>query len=214
MRILTNLSKAELNQLTTQPTAKAMIQKVKSEGIYIPQGDAKAAAQFVSQRQSEKRSDSFEISDKGLAALNNSRPITSKGVRFEKTENGYNIQFKNPAYAYSAVKNGYIDVGGERVTLSDDDKTALRKAADNAFNQMQQDTMAATLEHNAHVLEQQAEALRSEGNDMWALLEKLLNDEEEEWKSPLLRLENRSVSMSVEKTQEGFSVKEINITKG
>lgn len=72
MRILTNLSKAELNQLTSQPTAKAMIEKVKSEGVYIPQGDAKAAAQFVAQRQNEKRADSFEISDKGLTALKNS----------------------------------------------------------------------------------------------------------------------------------------------
>ena len=72
MRILTNLSKAELNQLTTQPTAKALIEKVNSEGIYIPEGDAKAAAQFVAQRQSEKRSDNFEISDRGLAALKNS----------------------------------------------------------------------------------------------------------------------------------------------
>ncbi|MBO5378441.1 MAG: hypothetical protein J6A41_08630 [Ruminiclostridium sp.] len=72
MRILTNLSKAELNQLTSQPTAKAMIEKVRSEGIYVPQGDAKAAAQFVAQRQNEKRADSFEISDKGLTALKNS----------------------------------------------------------------------------------------------------------------------------------------------
>lgn len=72
MRILTNLSKAELNQLTGQPTAKAMIENVRSEGIYIPQGDAKAAAQFVAQRQNEKRADSFEISDKGLTALKNS----------------------------------------------------------------------------------------------------------------------------------------------
>ena len=72
MRILTNLSKAELNQLTTQPTAKALIEKVNSEGVYIPEGDAKAAAQFVAQRQSEKRSDSFEISDRGLTALKNS----------------------------------------------------------------------------------------------------------------------------------------------
>lgn len=72
MRILTNLSKAELNQLTSQPTAKAMIEKVRSEGIYIPQGDAKAADQFVAQRQNEKRADSFEISDKGLTALKNS----------------------------------------------------------------------------------------------------------------------------------------------
>ena len=72
MRILTNLSKAELNQLTSQPTAKAMIEKMKSEGVYIPEGDAKAATQFTAQRQSEKRGDSLEISDKGLTALKNS----------------------------------------------------------------------------------------------------------------------------------------------
>ena len=33
---------------------------------------AKAAAEFTAQRQSEKRGDSFEISDKGLTALKNS----------------------------------------------------------------------------------------------------------------------------------------------
>ncbi len=32
MRILTDLTKAELDNLTSQPTAKAMIDKVKSEG--------------------------------------------------------------------------------------------------------------------------------------------------------------------------------------
>ena len=37
MRILTNLSKAELDYLTNQPTAKAMIDKVKKEGIYTMQ---------------------------------------------------------------------------------------------------------------------------------------------------------------------------------
>lgn len=40
MRILTNVSKAESNNLVNQPTAKAMIEKVKTEGIYIPEGDA------------------------------------------------------------------------------------------------------------------------------------------------------------------------------
>ena len=50
MRILTNVSKAELDYLTTQPTAKKMIEKVKSEGIYIPEGDAQSAADFVAMR--------------------------------------------------------------------------------------------------------------------------------------------------------------------
>ena len=41
MRILTNVSKAELDYLTNQPTAKALIEKVETEGVYIPEGDAK-----------------------------------------------------------------------------------------------------------------------------------------------------------------------------
>ena len=69
MRILTNVSKAELNQLVNQPTAKALIKKVKSEGIYIPEGDAVGAAEFVSMRKQQKQVDSLEISDEGLAAL-------------------------------------------------------------------------------------------------------------------------------------------------
>ncbi len=87
MRILTNLSKAELNQLTSQPTAKAMIEKVKTEGIYIPQSDAKAAAEFVAERQREKRGDSFEISDKGLTALKNSYILNHQTTVHQNKEN-------------------------------------------------------------------------------------------------------------------------------
>lgn len=43
MRILTNVPKAERDYLTNQPTAKAMIEKVKTEGTYIPEGDAQGA---------------------------------------------------------------------------------------------------------------------------------------------------------------------------
>ncbi len=69
MRILTNVSKAELDHLTAQPTAKAMLEKVKTEGIYIPEGDAQAAADFVAMRDSQKREDTLHLSDKGRAAL-------------------------------------------------------------------------------------------------------------------------------------------------
>ena len=69
MRILTNVSKAELDHLVNQPTAKAMIDKVKSEGIYIPEGDAQGAAEFVAMRKQQKQDASLQISDEGLAAL-------------------------------------------------------------------------------------------------------------------------------------------------
>ena len=68
MRILTNVSKAELDHLTVQPTAKAMIEKVRTEGIYIPEGDARAAAEFVAARNSQ-RQDTLDISDDGRASM-------------------------------------------------------------------------------------------------------------------------------------------------
>ena len=72
MRILTNISKAELDYLASQPTAKAMQEKVMNEGIYIPNGDAEAAANFVAMRQNQKQAASLDISDEGMAALKQS----------------------------------------------------------------------------------------------------------------------------------------------
>ena len=75
MRILTNLTKAELDNLTTQPTAKAMIDKVKSEGKYIPEGDKEGAASFVAAR---KQEDALHISNEGMAALQKSKEAKSE----------------------------------------------------------------------------------------------------------------------------------------
>lgn len=69
MRILTNISKAELDHLANQPTAKAMIEKVKTEGIYIPEGDAQGAAEFVALRNQQKQEASLQISNEGMEAL-------------------------------------------------------------------------------------------------------------------------------------------------
>ena len=68
MRILTNISKSKLDHLVNQPTAKAMIEKVKTEGIYIPEGDAQAAADFVATRAEQKR-DTLQLSDEGRSSL-------------------------------------------------------------------------------------------------------------------------------------------------
>ena len=69
MRILTNIPKGELDYLASQPTAKAMHEKVMKEGIYIPKGDAQGAADFVAMRESQKQAASLQISDEGLEAL-------------------------------------------------------------------------------------------------------------------------------------------------
>ena len=69
MRILTNVSKAELDYLTNQPTAKALIEKVDAESIYIPEGDAQGAAEFAAMRNSQKQEVYLQISEEGAAAL-------------------------------------------------------------------------------------------------------------------------------------------------
>ena len=84
MRILTNVSKAELDHITNQPTAKAMIEKVKTEGIYIPEGDAQAAAEFTAIRESRKRADSLDLSDGGKAALEKDIEAKEKQSRQEQ----------------------------------------------------------------------------------------------------------------------------------
>ena len=173
--------------------------------------------------QKDQRADSVQFSKEGLAALEESLSSRTKGVKITKSGNDYNVLFKNPAYAFRAVKNGYIDIGGEKYTLSDDEKEALKKAAEDSFNQMQKDTLMATAEHNAHVLQQQAEALRDAGKEEREFLEMLLENldddrakgkDDEEWRSPLLDLETHSVSMDLEKTESGFSLKAINTTVG
>ena len=86
MRILTNVSKAELDHLVNQPTAKAMIDKVKSEGIYIPEGDAQGAAEFVAMRKQQKQDDSLQISDEGLASLKKQTEENEKKAKESTSE--------------------------------------------------------------------------------------------------------------------------------
>ena len=80
MRILTDVSKAELDYLTSQPTAKAMIEKVKTEGKYIAEGDAQGAAAFVASRKQQRQENALSISEEGMAALKR-----DKEAKAEKT---------------------------------------------------------------------------------------------------------------------------------
>ncbi len=84
MRILTNVSKAELDYLANQPTAKAMIEKVKTEGIYIPEGDVQGAAEFVAMRNSQIQEDYLHISDEGKAALKKDNETKEKTSQEEQ----------------------------------------------------------------------------------------------------------------------------------
>ena len=69
MRILTNVTKTELDYLTNQPTAKAMIEKIQNEGIFIPKGDTRGATEFAAMKSSQKQETYLHISSEGMARL-------------------------------------------------------------------------------------------------------------------------------------------------
>lgn len=87
MKILKNISKAELDYLTSQPTAKELIEKNRTDAVNIPKGDAKAAAEFTEARRKEKQEDSFQLSDAGLDVLKKSLASADNGINPKKKEN-------------------------------------------------------------------------------------------------------------------------------
>ena len=127
MRILTNVPKAELDYLANQPTAKAMIEKVKTEGIYIPEGDAQGAAEFVAMRNQQKQEASLQISDEGMAAL---KKLTEESEKKAKEETSQEDNIKEQI---SKLKKELAEIKAKHPT-SDKAKKAMESKV-NAITQ-------------------------------------------------------------------------------
>ena len=122
MRILTNISKTELNQLTNQPTAKALIDKVKNEGIYIAEGDAQGAAEFIAKRNQEKSGVSLDISPEGLDALNKKKEIQ---VSETNEDDSKEEQIKKEI---AKLEKELAEIRAKQKKSKDSDKALERKA--------------------------------------------------------------------------------------
>ena len=123
MRILTNVSKAELDYLTNQPTAKAMIDdKVKNDGIYIAEGDVQGAAEFVSKRNQEKSGVSLDISAEGLDALNKKKEIQ---VSETNEDDSKEEQIKKEI---AKLEKELAEIRAKQKKSKDSDKALERKA--------------------------------------------------------------------------------------
>lgn len=155
MRILKNVTKQELDFYSSQPTAKAMHECIKRDSVYVPQGDVGAAAVFTASRNAEKafnQTDKVEISRAGQEMSQAEITTTESGedksnisftVLRHKDSNRFSIAFDNSAMVSRAVKQGYIEIDGKRVELSDDVKKQLV-----ATNKQIQDAQNAVAMHN------------------------------------------------------------------
>ena len=175
MRIVQNHTRSELDAYVKQPTAKKLRDKVMKDGTYIPAGDKDAAAVYVDSRQKELAAgkaagqDSVEISADGYA-LKAQEQEKEKAVSFAYTRigdsNRYRLQFDNTAMISRAVKQGYVEIEGQRVELSDEVKKQLLAAGKEIDGVRKQISTHNFLLHEAANARHSRDAMQEEGEKM------------------------------------------------
>jgi len=178
MRILTNVTKQELEYYVRQPTSKAIHERTMKDSIFIPKDDKSAAATYVANHNTVKTNnteDTVEISSLGKE-LNQSEneKATSKAedndyniafnIISRGKKNSISISFENSAMLNRAVKQGYIEVDGRQVELSDDVKKQLLATNEQIQNSKKSIFMHNMLLHEAANARQSSDAMR-EAND-------------------------------------------------
>lgn len=175
MRIVQNFTRSELEAYVKQSTAKKLRDKVMKDGVYIPEGDKDAAAVYVDSRQKDLAAgraggqDSVEISADGYV-LKAQEQETEKAASFSYTRigdsNRYRLQFDNTAMISRAVKQGYVEIEGRRVELSDEVKKQLLAAGKEIDGVRKQISTHNFLLHEAAYAQQSRDAMQEEGEKM------------------------------------------------
>ena len=179
MRILKNVTKQELGFYTNQLTAKAMHERTMRNSVYVPKDDARAAAVFVASRKAEKipnQTDKVELSSAGQKiSPNSTKNTTAKGkedtpnISFSMSQrsNGHiSLSFDNSAMVSRAVKQGYVEIDGRQVELSDDVKKQLIATNNKIQDAKEAATMHNMLLHEAANARQTSDAMKKANDKM------------------------------------------------
>ena len=172
MRILQNLSRGELDFYTKQPTAKKLLEKVRRDGINVPPGDRKAAAAYMAGRSTaDSGQDEVEISAAGYSLQVQERAAdrqAKKPQEFTYSRIGdsqrYQLHFTDTAMISRVVKQGYVELEGQRVALSDEVKKQLLAAGKQMQAVRQQISQHNFLLHETANARQTSDAMK-EAND-------------------------------------------------
>ena len=172
MRILQNLSRGELDFYTKQPTAKKLLEKVRRDGINVPPGDKKAAAAYMAGRSTaDSGQDEVEISAAGYSLQVQEQAAdrqAEKPQEFTYSRIGdsqrYQLHFTDTAMIGRVVKQGYVELEGKRVALSDEVKKQLLAAGKQMQAVRQQISQHNFLLHETANARQTSDAMK-EAND-------------------------------------------------
>ena len=172
MRILQNLSRGELDFYTKQPTAKKLLEKVRRDGINVPPGDNKAAAAYMAGRSTaDSGQDEVEISAAGYSLQVQEQAAdrqAEKPQEFTYSRIGdsqrYQLHFTDTAMISRVVKQGYVELEGQRVALPDEVKKQLLAAGKQMQAVRQQISQHNFLLHETANARQTSDAMK-EAND-------------------------------------------------
>ena len=168
MRVLRNLTKQELDYYTSQPTAKKLNERIKRDGITVPARNAEAPAKYSTTE------DAVDISSAGYELQQASKdkaanekteePRIDFSVSRQGDSNKFVISFGNAAMVSRAVKQGYIEVEGQRIDLSDEVKKQLLAVSKQIQDKKKGVSLHNFLLHEAANARQSSDAMK-EAND-------------------------------------------------
>ena len=168
MRILRNITRQELDYYTSQPTAKKLNERIKRDGVTVPARNAETPAKYSTTE------DAVDISSAGYELQQASKdkaanekteePRIDFSVSRQGDSNKFVISFANAAMVSRAVKQGYIEVEGQRIDLSDEVKKQLLATSKQIQDMKKGVTLHNFLLHEAANARQNSDAMK-EAND-------------------------------------------------
>ena len=168
MRVLRNITRQELDYYTSQPTAKKLNERIKRDGVIVPARNAESPAKYSTTE------DAVDISSAGYELQQASKdkaanekteePRIDFSVSRQGDSNKFVISFANAAMVSRAVKQGYIEVEGQRIDLSDEVKKQLLATSKQIQDMKKGVTLHNFLLHEAANARQNSDAMK-EAND-------------------------------------------------
>ena len=168
MRILKNLTRQELDYYTSQPTAKKLNERIKKDGVTVPARNAEQQAKCsAAEDKVDISAAGYELqraNEQAVHEQTEEAPRIDYSVSRQGDSNKFVIRFGNAAMVSRAVKQGYIEVEGQRIDLSDDVKKQLLATSKQIQNMKKGVSLHNFLLHEAANARQNSDAMK-EAND-------------------------------------------------
>lgn len=158
MRILRNLTRQELDYYTSQPTAKKLNERIKRDGVLVSSRNADkvdiSAVGYELQQADKEKASTKKAED----------PRIDYSISRQGDSNKFVISFGNAAMVSRAVKQGYIEVEGQRIDLTDEVKKQLLATSKQIQDRKKGVSLHNFLLHEAANARQNSDAMK-EAND-------------------------------------------------